>query len=458
MSTDDRRSEPDARILRQMVRELAEDPLPVLPWEKMEARLFADTGEGRADNGKGEADIEPSENRPSLVSDDDDSSPSAIPASLAGRESLTPREPSAARPLHSTPASSTMGRWARRVAAVAAIAAGMGGVFYASGGNPNGSVVAVAEPIDPAQVPQAPGMPAGVLDAKSLGVGDVVEAALGPIAFGSSEAAGTSERNDRVAWTLAAGSRVVVREPASALVHVVELESGSVHVEASGPKRFVVRAGQTEVLSAQTGASFTVTRSSRGLVVHVQTGSVFVGQRGVAGEHGKSGEGRLLDAPVRASVSLDGARTVELIPDEVVTAMQPPAPPPTDRVDPATEVEAAVRVPVRAQGPVEHPAQKAEPAQPAAPTAPPPGPISESSIRATVQRCFADVQAKKSPNEGVSVSVSSTLRVVVRDDGSVQGVTFNPPLHADLQSCAVFLFRENLGPGARNLSIPVAHR
>jgi hypothetical protein len=75
-----------------------------------------------------------------------------------------------------------------------------------------------------------------------------------------------------------------------------------------------------------------------------------------------------------------------------------------------------------------------------------------------VQGCFADVQRKKAPNEGVEVSVSSTLRVMVRDDGSVQGVTFSPPLQSDLQGCAVFLFRENLGPGARSLSIAVSHR
>ena len=38
----DRRSEPDARMLRRMVRELADEPLPELEWEGIEARLFAE--------------------------------------------------------------------------------------------------------------------------------------------------------------------------------------------------------------------------------------------------------------------------------------------------------------------------------------------------------------------------------------------------------------------------------
>ena len=42
----DRRSEPDARMLRRMVRELAEEPLPELPWERIEERLFAELEEG----------------------------------------------------------------------------------------------------------------------------------------------------------------------------------------------------------------------------------------------------------------------------------------------------------------------------------------------------------------------------------------------------------------------------
>lgn len=460
--SDDRRSEPDARILRQMVRELSEDPLPELPWEKMEASLFASLEAGPVQSGhtpRESADAEPTDERPSIVPELGRERPSAIPAALADRESLVAPEPAAVR---SAPRSS-VGRWARGVAIVAALAAGVGGLYFVSATDPRAPTVAIAEPIDASQVPNAPGMPAGVLDARSLKVGDVVEAALGPLAFGASEATPRAEE-DKLAWTLSAGSRAVVREPASAAVHVVELESGSVHVEATGPKRFVVRAGQTEVASAVRGAIFTVTRSSRGLVVHVESGSVLVGDRGVAGEGGKSGEGRLLDGPVRASVSLDGARDVELIPDRVAAMMQPPAH--------KTEAPEVVSSP-DSPSPVAEPPQGPRPGEPAPASQPPrvgapaiepsaapapaaAAPPSEASIRASVQRCFGDVQAKKAPNEGVSVSVSSTLRVVVRADGSVQGVTFNPPLGPDLQSCAVFLFRENLGPGERTLAIPVA--
>ena len=456
--SEDRRSEPDARMLRQMGRELSDDPLPVLPWEQIEARLFSRLEEASPEgaatvDGPG-LSVEVLADRPSVVPAAD--RPSAIPASVPERESLVAREPEPARPARGR---ASTGRWARGLAAAGALAAGIGALYFVSSSDPRAPMVAVAEPIDASQVPRAPGMAAGVLDARSLYADDVVEAALGPLAFGASDTA-SSDKLDAMAWTLAAGSRAVVREPASAAVHVVELESGSIHVEATGPKRFVVRAGQTEVASALGGAIFTVTRSSRGIVVHVERGSVLVGERGVAGERGKSGEGRVLDGPVRASVSLDGARTVELIPNEVAESMQaPPARPTADAPLEAPEPNAPSSV-AEQEAIKPRPHQAAQrPAEPAPEPPPSPagaGPISEASIRASVQRCFSDVQAKKAPNEGVSVSVSSTLRVVVRADGSVQGVTFNPPLGSDLQGCAVFLFRENLGPGARALSIPVA--
>jgi hypothetical protein len=72
--------------------------------------------------------------------------------------------------------------------------------------------------------------------------------------------------------------------------------------------------------------------------------------------------------------------------------------------------------------------------------------------------CLAGVRAKEqgSSASGVSVSVASTLSVQTREDGSVKSASFNPPLRAEMQSCAVFLFRSKLSGGARTLSVPVS--
>ncbi len=489
----DRRSEPDARMLRRMVRELADEPLPELEWEGIEARLFAELEEGASRApasghllGEHAAHLEGEfvEPLPPFVEDEDDDDddvgadrPSAIPAAEL-RDSLLPREalllPREALPAP-RPAPSFFAR-SRLLVVAAAIAAGLGGLFVATRQEAPAPVVLVAEPIDPASVPQAPGMAPGVLDARSLHVGDVVEAALGPLAFGSLSSDSDAALG-ALSWTLSAGSRALVHEPASAIVHVVELESGSIRAEASGKKRIVIRAADTEIASVGQGAVFTVTRSSRGLVVHVEVGSVLVGERGgiSKSEDGQeavaASSSRLLSAPTRVAVSLDGSRVIEVIPDEVAGPVRANEQP-ENRVSTEPEVGPAPVQPVRAPIAVNDatpapngPNEAAPPSPPQAPTvaapAPAPaavGPISEASIRANVQGCFAQVQGKKAPNEGVAVSVSSTMRVTVRDDGSVQGVVFNPPLQSDLQSCAVFLFRENLGPGARSLSISVAHR
>ena len=461
--SEERRSEPDARILRQMVRELADEPVPELPWEKIEARLFSELDDGASSRQEPPVTIHaPAPDGVSLAPELEDR-PSAIPATPAAR--IRAAEDDARHSFVPPVQSAAPSRWGRAVVFAAAIAAGLGGLFIASSGREH-TAVAVAEPIDPTSVPQAPGMEPGVLDARSLGVGDVVEAALGPLAFGATETAGAS--SDALAWTLAAGSRAVVREPASSSAHVVELESGSVRVEASGPRRLVVRAGETEVASVTSGAVFSVTRSSRGLVVHVEVGTVVVGERGAVASGVAE---RTLGAPTRASISLDGARQIEVIPPEVASLTQPPAPrapevdapSPVDLVDtsadsprPSSLGPAPERSPVGTPPAVDAPAPLSSAAAGAG-TAASQKPMGEASIRASLQRCFADVQAKKSTNEGVSVSVSSTLRVTVRADGSVQGLAFNPPLQSDLQSCAVFLFRENLGPGARTVSVAVAH-
>jgi hypothetical protein len=302
-------------------------------------------------------------------------------------------------------------------------------------------------------------MGARVLDVGALEAGDVVEATMGPLTFG---------RMGVLSWTLSAGGRLVVRETIQAEAHVVELESGSVRASAVGGKPFVIRAGDTEIAAIGDGSTVTVTRSSRGLVLQVEQGSALVGAHGT---RSKGASARVLSAPVRATVSLDGAKTVEVIPDEIVTASQPaPDHPadvdaPSDAVDPsaaaapdserAPKPVAALPPESREDGSREERPTVSEPSPPAQ------GPISEAAIVGTLTPCFASVRASApaaaagGSGKEVSLTRSSTLVIGVRDDGSVKSVAFNPPMLPALQNCAVFLFEKNLGPGARTVRIPV---
>ncbi len=456
MSDDsDRKSEPDARVLRVMVRAVSEEPMPELRWDRLEERLFLEI-EGGAARAPARLELPASAavGAPAArvdLAEAADPTEGVRPSMIPGALLATPAD----RGAGSAAAGPTWRRAAVRAFAALAVAAGLGGLFVASDHRRDDArpIAVVGEPVDVAALPRAQGMPGGVLDATALEMGDVVEAAIGPLSFGHGDLG--------VSWTLSAGGRVVVRETAGSGAHVVELESGSLRGQVVGPSALVVRAGETDVatVAGAAGAVFTVTRSSRGLVVHVESGAATVGERShflaAAGRQGA----RLLGAPVRASVALDGSRNVEIIPDEVASWSSPPAEEPPRGVHEELALPVAAESPVRAQ---------VSPAQPAsahgrpglggeAPGAPADArPVmSVGAIGGALARCFADVRASgKAPSE-VSVTVRSTLTIKVAEDGAVKAVSFNPPLRPDLQGCAVFLFKERLGEGARTISVPV---
>lgn len=443
MNDGNRDSSPDARVLRELVREAQRDPLPELNWDRLESRLFAELDETPSAVVE-EGGVEISE---TLLRTDvrAESRTSQLPPVAAEVTSIAP--PAEPRHLRPAPQASGLGRTARWFAALA-VAAGLLGIYTIRGNLQTQAPVAVREPVDLMKLPPAQGMGAA-RDLNALKDGDVVEATVGPVAFGQPGA---------MSWTLAAGSRVVVHA-SEGDSRVVELESGSIRgaVEKGSGLRFVVMAGDTEIVSFGEESAFSVTRSSKQLVVNMEHGSATV-----SGRDGASNL-RKVDAPLLASVSLDGGIRFEILREERELIAQSPLPPqhaplatndvptPATPATPAKPQEAALQAPKPSSTP------SAEPTVSALEGPAPKGPLSIAAAGAGVRSCIVNARAKQSAsqNGSVSVSVSSTLRLTVAADGAVKGAVFNPPLQPALQSCAVFLLHEKLEGGSGTVEIPI---
>ncbi|MFO0548423.1 MAG: hypothetical protein U0271_08560 [Polyangiaceae bacterium] len=480
----------DVRLLRSLVREAAQEPVPELNWDALEARLFADLeGEASSPELSGPRRSNAVE-RPSEIPAERPSQVPAIvaPAVATERESFFEAAP-AERPSAPLRAGKRRGAprtWTVGVAAAILAAAAVVAGFWVRHDTRVDAPVAVAEPIDPSTIAPAPGLP-GARDLGALKAGDVIEAATGPLRFGQVSGAGGA--STALEWTLLPGGRLRVVEAVGAQDgHVVELESGALRAasttQASAP--FVVRAGDAEIASLVEGTVFSVTRSSKKLVVHVERGRAAVAPTGACHWQLFSTEGcseaQIFDSPLRAAVSLDGRSLLETIPAEVaaVTTSTAPLAPEVVPPDGSTPEVTQPRVvlPVAPTSPRPR-IDSVEPA-PTAPTvdtsiastAPPvvdtstatatvsaqPPVSSEGSVQGRLLACMKKVQSSKQPgtNGQVAVSVNSTLRLTVGDDGSVKGASFNPPLLPELQSCAVFLLHERFTPGARTVTIPVS--
>jgi len=411
----------------------------------------------------------------------------AAVAVAAERVSLPPQEMlvGASKAIPSSPSAGSAGqsRWKRWFGPLA-VAAAVGAVWMSYGHLPSESKSAsvVAEPIDTNAVPFAPGMN-GARDLNALHAGDIVEAAVGPVEFGQAGA---------MRWTLSAGSRLTVLEGLQSGTHVVELESGSMRgsIAPGASIPLVISAGDTEVVSLGAGAIFSVTRSSKRVVMHLEEGSASVGQRG------RRSEGRMFMAPLVAAFSLDGGSAFELLPTEKVAVDAPSFDPASTSAD-GTDVLAPRRVARAADDEsireVEPPSTESprtqrlpsstrvEPKVTNGPTASneksiakdrsndgkaEPGTVdpkseprlSDAALSSTVISCIERLRSERQAKaaDGVRVLVDSVLTVRVSDDGSAQGVVFNPPLEPSLQSCAVMAYRSKLDPGARSVKVPIS--
>lgn len=500
----------DPRALREMIREAALDREPELDWDRIATRLFAEIEDGEVSHSKSalpgelcasELSAEASAVRPSHAPDVGGS-----PAVDAPTGSHSPIDPVpwkegqvAARSIapalgeprvNNAPGvdgpsrseeDAASSRWSRWVAVLAVAAAFVGLWLSHERSNESPSTIAIAEPIDTSQIPMAPGLE-GARDLDALKAGDIVEAPVGPVVFGKS---GSLE------WTLAAGGRLVVRRGLQSGIHELELESGSLRgmVAPGASMPLVITAGETEMVSLGAGSVFSVTRSSKRVVMHLEEGSASVGRRSVPSisrpwELADRVDGRVFTAPMVGAFSLDGGDTFELLPTEIKTALSEPksaavfAPAVTD-LEPRRDValagaassepirdakDAPSSAPVRAQVSVPPAApaivSSAEPAVSTTVSAPPasPGATSDATARSSILGCIAKIRNERQARaaDGVRILVDSTLRVVVSEEGAVKSAVFNPPLEADLQGCAVFLLRTKLEPGARVLSIPVS--
>jgi hypothetical protein len=492
-----RGSEPDARALRRMVRELQGDATPDLDWDRIEGRLFgeigvaAQPGEPEADIANvalgasspartvAEADAAAVEPMGILVSgteiEDELAAPSQPPAlasrARASRDSVIDL---------STSRGGDAGRISRgAVALVSAFAVAAGVLLgFGLGGGRASAPIAQRDPIDSEALPlagysapdygsaarqastaggvapeppQVPGADEPVRELASLRSGDLVEASAGPVSFGELGV---------LTWTLSPGGRVSVVSDLGASPLVLALESGSLSAEVSGDRGLVVQSAGGEVVTTR-GVIFSVTRSSRGLFVQVEQGAVTVGASGGAGER------HLVEAPHRGKLASDGY-TFELVPgpvaaraastearvasnDRAAERLAPKtedAAPTDDRAPRSVDAPRAAALLASAAPQVAAPPEAARPAS---------APLGEGAIRSRLMRCLVDARAaaRDSSPDGVTVTVSSTLRIKVDESGAVKAASFTPPLLPELQSCAVFLFHERLEPGARAVSIPV---
>lgn len=408
-----------ARALQTMVDELRAEQPPELPWSAIEERVLAE--------------IDRSEERAA-----------AVKAARAAR-----REPPGLY----------------RVLGFAAAAAAL--VFGITTVSRTGELRTAKEPepqqVDVVSVGLARGEPGtrGELDLLGLRRGDVVEAGDRPVTFSHAGA---------VAWTLAAGGRVRVLAMGDAGVgHTVALERGAIRAEVTPRdaseglvEAFAVEVGGTRV--AVHGTAFSVAHRGDRVEVDVEHGAIAVGPVGHVG----ATTGHLLIGPSRASFSLDGGRTARFLPrsSEPAPLAIGGKPSPTDVLaalpqEPIARAEAdapppSVEPPSAPQkAPAHAPPGKAAAAAPEiAPPAPPPVTLTPDVMKSRLNACFRRVYDGSSST--VHVSVSSTLKLVLGDDGSVVAARFDPPLKVELQECAGGAIGGRFAPGAKKLDIPVS--
>lgn len=331
--------------------------------------------------------------------------------------------------------------FARGFALAAAAAAIAFGVRFAGG-----SPAASPRSATPIRWIDANAIAASTKDARrpleSLAVGDGVETTDAPVRFAGSG----------LQWTLFPHSRLVVRTIGEG--HTVTMERGSIEAEVEprgGVTDHLAEAFAVEVEGTRVavhGTHFRVTREADGVLVEVMHGVVAIGPVG----HRGPTTGRMLVGPARASFSFDGGLRARLLsgtpapassgctgdssclpPQPIALAPQPVSPEPA----------APLPLPPSSQNrtndsqPAKPPAPLAAAELPQAPALEPPHPprvLTRADVQAGLRHCFNDLYGSRPSS--VRVSVSSTLTLFVREDGSVETARFFPPLESAFQTCA----------------------
>ena len=244
------------------------------------------------------------------------------------------------------------------------------------------------------------------------------------------------EHQGRARWTLEPHATAFVSNAGELLT--VQLESGALSaavVPNTKPETFAVEAGGTRV--AVHGTAFRVERSADRVLVQVSEGTVAVEP---AQTH--SDPSFLLRRDSRGNFALDGRTgSVEGNASVVVGSTEPQsrreiaplkAAPHPAKASPAP-AEPVSAAPALAAEPVAAPAQQALPLQPS---------ISDiesgvSSAIGLLNGCFRD----QTHSAGIRVSASTAMTLSVAAEGTVQSVTFTPPLAPAVEDCAVLGLR-----------------
>jgi hypothetical protein len=276
------------------------------------------------------------------------------------------------------------------------------------------------------------GKPAAV--GAALRLGSVVEARGGARAI--------VERPGKVTFLVEPQTRAIVSRAQGALI--LALERGSVEAQVTpvaAGEAFAVDVGHARV--AVHGTHLRVERRQRDtggsdvVVVDLNEGVVLVGEAPRIG----STSGTLMTAPAHAEFAADDALGTLNVTHEAAqvrppvalgTSMQPKAAPPPAAPAPASRPEAAADVHATVPAPA---APRVEPRPApggASPQTPAADPNAEGTIAAAVRACFAE----RPSAANVTVSVSTTLRLGLREDGSVRSARFDPPVAPEVNACA----------------------
>lgn len=245
------------------------------------------------------------------------------------------------------------------------------------------------------------------------------------------------EHAGRARWTLEPHASAYVSERGDSLT--LRLESGAlsaVVVPSPQPETFAVEVSGTRI--AVHGTAFRVQRAGDRVLVSVSEGTVAVEPSGVHGA-----PSFLLQRDSRGNFGLDGLTgSVEGNASAVLAS---------SRARSHRQVSARVPVPrpraTAATGPSSAPPAEISSAVPSAIAQPlPPAQaalaqrpsISEietgvSSALELLNRCFQD----KTHSSGIHITASTGLTLSVSPEGSVQSVTFAPPLAPAVEDCAV---------------------
>jgi hypothetical protein len=254
------------------------------------------------------------------------------------------------------------------------------------------------------------------------------------------------ERGSSAKVTHVQGTLVLALATGSVEAQVVPVASGEALGIDVGPSRVAVH-----------GTHLRVARTGEHVVVDLTEGVVSVGAAPRVG----STLGVLVAAPAHAEFSaVDAQGTIHVThgPGAVrAAAVLSPAtqpkpmaavPPPSPTAQSRNEVRERSATPPVAVPRAEP--QTAPTALGATPT--PPDPNAQSVVAAAVRACMAE----RLHADDVTVVVSTTLYLQLRDDGWVRSARFDPPVAPDVNACAAqSIYKTRFGRGGE-LSIPVS--